>query len=134
MNKKSIKTLLKGTILIMIISLFLEINYADILNYLVFLLISYLILIGYIYYKTKQSFEIGEDGVSISVPFRKGKVRYSEIIRVFSHSGYLQRKFALETVFIITRRGNYVIKDLEIPNHVVSDIEEKIDLKKLKKE
>lgn len=130
MSRKSIKTLIKGTILLAVISLFLEINYADFLNYLIFIAVSYLMLLVYVFYKSRLGWRVSEEALQIISPFRITATRYTDIIRVFSHSGYLQRRFSLETIYIITRRGNLAIRDIETGSNVLDEIKSRMESEK----
>jgi hypothetical protein len=131
MNKKSKKTLLKGTFLLLIMTPFLEINYADLLNFFIFLLISYIFLFFYIYYKSKQSILMMENDLLITAPLKRISIKYSDILRTFNRSGFLQRKFNLETIYIITRKINYAIRDIDSNAKLFDSIKEKIMINKI---
>ncbi|MEM0134132.1 MAG: hypothetical protein QXU18_02740 [Thermoplasmatales archaeon] len=126
MNKASKKTLVKATILIAIFSLFLEITWQKIFSYLIFLSIYYILLFLYIKIKQSIKFEIKQDYIFIDRKFLSITLPYSEIITVFTVSGFLQRLFKLDSVYIISKKGNYVLKDLENGCEVENLIKERI--------
>ncbi|SMD31559.1 PH domain-containing protein [Picrophilus oshimae DSM 9789] len=120
------KTLIKITILVLIFSLFLEISYKNILNYLIFLGIVYLSAAFYLLYKMSVKVDLNDDFLYIRNFFRSRQIKYKNIDEIFTNSGFLQRRFGLMSIYIITRSGNYLIKDIPDSERIFKEIEEKI--------
>lgn len=117
------KTLLKITILVAVFSVFLEINNKNILNYLIFLGVIYLISMLYIMFKMSYKVEVYDDHIFIKNFFVSHTVRYKNIKDFFITEGYLQRKFGLHSIYIITRTKNYLLKDLPDAEKIHQNIE-----------
>ncbi|ARD84566.1 PH domain-containing protein [Ferroplasma acidiphilum] len=117
------KTLIKITILVVIFSVFLRINNKTILNYLIFLGVVYLVSILYILYKMSYKVEIYEDHLYIKNFFASHIVKYQNIKDFFITEGYLQRKFGLHSIYIITKTKNYLLKDLPDAEKIHDDIQ-----------
>ncbi len=128
MFKATLKTLTKATILLAIFSLFLEINEKKIFDYLIFVLLWYILLYFYIIWKNSYKYELGDDVLIVKNPLRTFKSPYSEIIQCFCNEGLLQKRFGLWTVYIISRRGNVLIKDVQNGQELVKEIEERANL------
>jgi len=100
------KTLVKGTIGLVVFSLFLEVNASNFVNYLIFLAISYAILSVYMLYKRSAVYRVGEDGVSVKRPFSvEIKVPYENIQGLSYGQGMLAKRFGCGTVYIELKRG-----------------------------
>ena len=112
MRKTTLKTLVKATIILAVFSLFLEINEKKIIDYLIFVLLWYLLLSFYIYWKRLYKYEITDDRLIVKNPLRTFSSPYSEIVHCFYNQGFLQKKFGLYNVYVISRRGNVLIKDV----------------------
>ncbi len=125
------KTLIKITILVIIFSVFLEINYHNFVNYLIFLVFVYIIGFLYILYKTTLKVEIYDDFINIKTLFSLRTIKYSNIMDFFSNVGYLQKKFGLISIYIITKNKNYVLKDMPDGKKILSDIEMKFKNKNI---
>ncbi|MHB8359206.1 MAG: hypothetical protein ACYDCP_06890 [Thermoplasmataceae archaeon] len=130
MNKAIKKTIVKGTILLMAFSLFLEIRPGKIIDYLIFVFVYYLLLIIYIALKSSYRFSISQDGLHADLKFRRINLKYEGIIDVFENSGFLQRKFNLSTVYVIHKGGNIVIKDVENGKEIEQKIRQKMGYSK----
>lgn len=111
MNKSTIKTLLKGTIVLVLFSLLLEINLANLENYAIFVLIWYVILFLYVYSKESIRFEIGKESLVLKGFMGTKTILFGEIDLVFFKSGFLQKLFNLGSVYIISKRTSIVIRD-----------------------
>ncbi len=122
------KTLIKITILVLIFSLFLEISYKNIFNYLIFLGIVYFTAAIYIFYKMSTKVYVNDDFLYIKNFFRSRAIRYSNINEVFTSSGFLQRRFGLMSIYIITKAGNYLIKDMPDSEKIFKEIQEKVNI------
>lgn len=128
MRKSALKTLVKATIILAVFSLFLEINEKKIIDYLIFVLLWYILLSFYIYWKMLYKYEITDDRLVVKNPLRTFRSPYSEIIQCFYNQGFLQKKFGLYTVYIISRRGNVLIKDITNGMEIVQQINEKMNV------
>lgn len=126
MRKSTQKTLVKATILLAVFSLFLEINEKKIIDYLIFVLLWYILLSFYLYWKMLYNYEITPDRLIVKNPLRTFRSPYSEIVHCFYNQGYLQKRFGLYTVYIISRRGNVLIKDVSNGIEIVEQVEEKM--------
>ena len=128
MFKSTLKTLIKATILLAIFSLFLEISEKKIIDYLIFVLLWYILLYFYIIWKNSYRYEIGEDVLIVRNPLRTFRSPYSDIMQCFCNEGLLQKRFRLWTVYIISRRGNVLIKDVPNGQEIVKEIEDRVNL------
>ncbi len=121
------KTLIKITILILIFSVFLEIDYRNLLSYFIFLGVFYLFGFLYIFYKMSYKVSTDDQFIYIKTLFSTHQINYNTIKDFFSNEGYLQRKFNLMSIYIITYHKNYLLKDLPDAEKIYRDIE--IELK-----
>jgi len=117
------KTLLKITILVVIFSIFLELNSKNILNYFIFLGVVYAISSLYILFKMSYRVEVYDDHVFIKNFFASHTIKYQNITDFFITEGYLQRKFGLHSIYIITKTKNYLLKDLPEAEKIHNNIE-----------
>jgi len=117
------KTLLKITILVVIFSIFLELNTQNILNYFIFLGVVYAISSLYILFKMSYRVEVYDDHVFIKNFFASHTIKYQNITDFFITEGYLQRKFGLHSIYIITKTKNYLLKDLPEAEKIHNNIE-----------
>ncbi|MCL5665816.1 MAG: hypothetical protein M1315_03145 [Candidatus Thermoplasmatota archaeon] len=116
------KTLLKGTVVILVFSAFLEISSKTLLNYFIFLAVFYAMLLFYIQYKRTTRFILLNDSMEIRTYFGKKAIKYSNIVKVFSNSGMLQRKFGLFSIYVIAKGRNYLLRDLPENSSFLSDL------------
>lgn len=72
-----------------------------------------------------------ENDLLITAPLKRISIKYSDILRTFNRSGFLQRKFNLETIYIITRKINYAIRDIDSNAKLFDSIKEKIMINKI---
>lgn len=127
MNRSTEKTLLKGTILLLLFSFFLEIGPNSILNYLEFVLIWYILLFVYIRVKLSNRYVAGEESIQTFNLFGGKTLRYDAINLVFVRAGFLQRCFGLSTVFIISTRFNILIRDVQNGQNIADKINKKLN-------
>jgi len=125
------KTLIKITILTLIFSLFLEIRYKNIVSYIIFLGIIYVIGFLYISYKISYKVCVNYDYLLIKNFFSSHKIKYENITDLFLNEGFLQRKFNLNSIYIITKHKNYLLKDLPDGQKIFDDIEKKLKNKNI---
>jgi hypothetical protein len=128
------KTLVKGTIGIAVFSLFLEVNPSNLVNYLVFLGISYLILAVYMLLKRSTVYQIDSDKIRIKRPFRGDiSVPYENVLGLSCSQGMLAKRFGCGTVYIELKRGKgthralaggavLALKDVPRPVEVCNEI------------
>lgn len=126
------KTLIKITILVVIFSVFLRINNKTVYNYLLFLGFIYLISVLYILFKMSYHVEIYDDHLYIKNFFASHTIRYQNIKDFFITEGYLQRKFGLHSIYIITRSKNYLLKDLPNAEKIHDDIQVELNNNNIK--
>jgi hypothetical protein len=117
------KTLLKITILVVVFSVFLEINNKNILNYFIFLGVVYILSLFYILFKMSYKVEIYDDHLFIKNFFISHTIKYKNIKDFFITEGYLQKKFSLHSIYIITNTKNYLLKDLPDAEKIHDNIE-----------
>ncbi|MQL54359.1 PH domain-containing protein [Acidianus ambivalens] len=117
------KTIIKGSILIGVFSIFLNINPKTLFNFLIFLLIAFLMLIMYALWKKAYLYEISEDGIIIKSPYSKKLIKYNVIDDYFISSGLLARKFNVGSIYIILKSGKVeIIRDVKFPENVEAEI------------
>ncbi|MDT7902030.1 MAG: PH domain-containing protein, partial [Acidianus sp.] len=108
------KTIIKGSILIGVFSIFLNINPKTLFNFLIFLLMAFLMLIMYALWKKAYLYEISEDGIIIKSPYSKKLIKYNIIDDYFVSSGLLARKFNVGSIYIILKSGKVeIIRDVK---------------------
>lgn len=117
------KTIIKGSILIGVFSIFLNINPKTLFNFLIFLLMAFLMLIMYALWKKAYLYEISEDGIIIKSPYSKKLIKYNVIDDYFVSSGLLARKFNVGSIYIILKSGKVeIIRDVKFPENVEAEI------------
>ncbi|MFP3164113.1 MAG: PH domain-containing protein [Acidianus hospitalis] len=117
------KTIIKGSILIGVFSIFLNINPKTLFNFLIFLLMAFLMLIMYALWKKAYLYEISEDGIIIKSPYSKKLIKYNIIDDYFVSSGLLARKFNVGSIYIILKSGKVeIIRDVKFPENVEAEI------------
>ncbi len=131
------KTLIKGVIAIAVFSLFLEIA-SNLLNYLIFLALSFAMVGLYMLIKHGSKFMIGEDNIQIKRIFGKSNtVSYQDIYDISVAQGILARRFGCGSVYMILKRGRggvnlmgggtaEKLEDVPDPNHVFELISSKL--------
>ena len=106
------KSFVKGLIAIGIFSVFLEVNPSNILNYLLFVLISVVLVFCYMGAKWSVRYVISPDGISISPLLRAEKViPYSEIEGLSIGQGFLAKRFRCGSIYLQLgqrRKGSYI--------------------------
>lgn len=116
MGAMEIKTTIKATILIALFSVFLEISPKNFINYLIFLLISYLLVILYLLWKRNYKFTITDSEIEVKNFLLYHTILTKNVSEAFVSQGYLQKKFNLESIYIISRGRNILIKDKPLGN------------------
>jgi len=100
------KTLLKGTIGLAVFSLFLDVGPANFANYLIFLALSYAILLAYMFLKRSSVYRIDGNGISVRRPFsRDFHVSYDNVQGLSYAQGVLAKRFGCGSVYIELKRG-----------------------------
>lgn len=107
------KTLAKGTIGLAVFSLFLEVNPSNFVNFLVFLGISYVLLLMYMIFKRSAVYKIDDAGISVGRPFRREiRVTYENVQGLSYAQGMLAKRFGCGTVYIELKRGRGTHREL----------------------
>lgn len=115
------KTIVKGTILILIFSSFLDVS--KIFNFLIFLALAFLTLLGYAFWKRIYKYQIDEDSVIISSFFETKRVPYSSIDEYFISVGFLAKRFHCGSVYLIlNNRKVEILKDIPNPEKAEEEI------------
>ena len=100
------KTLVKGSIGLAVFSLFLELNSSNFVNYLIFLGISYAILLVYMLFKRSSVYRIDSSGIRVKRPFRRDiDVPYENVHGLSYAQGMLAKRFGCGTVYIELKSG-----------------------------
>ncbi|MGC9153102.1 MAG: PH domain-containing protein [Vulcanisaeta sp.] len=111
------KTLIKGTILLAVITPFLEITPSRIINYAIFVVIWYVLLIIYILWKRYHEYCIHEGNIIIKNPLSTKKINKSQISDCFISQGFLARRFNCGSIYVITtQRKVYMLRDIPRPD------------------
>jgi hypothetical protein len=133
------KTFVKGAIGIALFSIFLEVNASNIVNYLIFVLVSFLLVALYSLYKRSSNYKLGDEALIITRPLRASRrVRYADIADLSVSQGILARRFHCGTVFVIMKsgRGSYAVagggfaealRDVKEPAKVYDEIASRLD-------
>jgi len=116
------KTLVKGTIAVLIFSLFMRIDPSDLVRWLEFLVGWYAFLSLYMIWKRSYSYEITENEVKIKSPLKTVTLRSDQIWDVFVSQGFLSRKFGCGSVYIVTRGKVERIWDVKSPHEMAEKI------------
>ncbi|MBP1357388.1 MAG: PH domain-containing protein [Sulfolobus sp.] len=117
------KTVVKGTIVLLIFSSVLEISPQKIINYLIFVGVWYLTLLAYILWKRSYIYCIDSDNIHIKGILTERYIRYSDISEAFVSQGFLAKRFKCGSVYLITPRRVEIIKDIQDPEKVYQEIE-----------
>ena len=100
------KTFVKGTIGLAVFSLFLEVSPSNFVDYLVFLGISYAILLLYMLSKRSSVYRIDSTGILVKRPFRRDiDVPYENVHGLSYAQGMLAKRFGCGTVYIELKSG-----------------------------
>ncbi|MGA2665545.1 MAG: PH domain-containing protein [Nitrososphaerales archaeon] len=105
------KTFLKGVIAIAVFSVFLQLSWANLVHYLIFLGVYFAFLLTLMLLKRSGSFVLGYDSISIHRPFREpASVSYQDVLDISIAQGVLARRFGCGTVFLILKGGQGSVK------------------------
>lgn len=105
------KTVLKGVIAIAIFSVFLQLSWANLVHYLIFLGIYAVFLLAFVLLKKGNRFELGDETISVKRVLRSANsVRYQDILDISVAQGMLARRFRCGTVFLILKGGRGSVK------------------------
>jgi uncharacterized membrane protein YdbT with pleckstrin-like domain len=131
------KSLLKGTLGLAILSLFLTISVSTLVNYFIFLAISYALIGAYMISKGSTAYTLGDDGVHIRRLWRKEVfIDYKDIQGLGVSEGMLARRFGCGTVYLELRKGRgthrslagvgvYPLRDVHNPQAVSEELSER---------
>lgn len=74
--------------------------------------------------KLSIKYNINPEEIEIVYPLKLKilKIKYNFITDIFYTSGFLQKKFNLYTVYIINKRKNIMIKDINNPEEIIQKI------------
>ena len=101
------KTFIKGIVAIAVFSLFLEINPATIVNYLIFLALSIGLLGVFVMFKRRTVFEFGDDFLIVKRFLSKPKyIRYDDVDGTSLSQGFLAKRMNCGSVFLILKKGS----------------------------
>ena len=121
------KTIVKGTFLILIFSIFF-LNVSKIENFIEFLLISFSLLLSYSSLKYLNYYEIGETYIVVHNLLSTERIEYSEIEDEFLSQGLLARKFNCGSIYTVLKggKGVEILKDIPEPEKIEEVIKQRI--------
>ena len=119
------KTIVKGTILILIFSSFL--NVSKIVNFLIFLTLSFSLLLLYSLFKYLTYYEIKDDSIIIHGLISTKKISYEEIEDGFLSQGWLARKFNCGSIYLFLKSKRVeILRDIPDPLKIENEIKRKV--------
>jgi hypothetical protein len=128
------KSLIKGSVALGVLSIFLEINPSTFRNYLIFVAIYYSLLAAYMFSKESTVYTLDESGIRIKRPYRKEiSVTYENVGNMSYAQGMLARRFKCGTVYVELKKGKgthtattgqglYILKDVPNPVDVYQEL------------
>jgi hypothetical protein len=132
------KSLVKGTIALAALSVFLQINPKTYLNYLIFLGLSYAIIGAYMFNKGWTTYTVGDSGVLVKRLYGgKIDVAYDNIQGLGVSQGMLAKRFGCGTVYVELKKGKgthrspggygvVAMKDIPDPHRVYEELEDRM--------
>lgn len=130
------KSLIKGTILVAILTPFLQINPSTYVDFVTFLGLCYGLIGAYMVFKESTVYTLGEKGITIRRPMRREDfVPYDNIQELSIAQGTLARRFKCGSVYVALKKGKgthtsslgqgvFVLKDVPNPMEVYAEISE----------
>jgi membrane protein YdbS with pleckstrin-like domain len=125
------KTTIKSLIALALFSLVLEISSKTILNYLIFVTLWITMTILYEIYKYAAIYSITDRGVFIKTPIKSRLVTYSQMKETFIVEGYLQKRFGLSSVYLVTSKGVMALRDLNDGNAFLKEVNRKLGMEQI---
>lgn len=111
------KTIVKGTIIIFVFSLFLDVS--KVIDFLIFLGLIYSTLLFYVFWKRVHTYILDENGIIIKTPFYTKEISYSNIDDAFVSIGFLAKRFHCGSVYLILKvKKIEIIKDVPNPEEI----------------
>ena len=132
------KTLVKGTIVLAVFSLFLQINARNLPNFLYFVVLYYLFLASYMFQKHANTYTLTQEKIEMKSLFRAPRaVDYADVESVSISQGFFAKRFNCGTLFLNLRHtGGRVrimgggsaeaLKDVSDPIRLQGEIEKRI--------
>ncbi len=120
------KTTIKSLIALAVFSLVLEISSRTIINYLIFVAIWFVMTILYEVYKYAAEYAATESGVIIKTPIKSKFVTFPQIKEAFIVEGYLQKKFGLASVYLVTSKEVLALRDLKDGQAFLNEVNRKL--------
>jgi Bacterial PH domain len=133
-----IKSFIKGTLAILVLSFFLNINSSTFVNYLIFLGIAYTLIVGYMLFKWSNVYTIGEESIEAKRRFRSSvSVPYTNIGGLGYAQGMLAKRFKCGTVYLELKQGKgshrslggvgvFPLRDVRNPVELMKDISDRL--------
>ena len=113
LRPKVAKTFLKGVIAVAAFSIFLQLSWANLVHYLIFLSIYLSFLLALIVLKKGSKFELGDESICVKRVLRAANpVRYQDIVDISISQGMLARRFSCGTVFLVLKGGRGSVRML----------------------
>ena len=111
------KTIIKGTIILVVFSFFLEITPSKIINYMVFVALWYVMLGLYMLWKRLREYCIEDNSITIRGFTGIKTVDFGQVVDCFVSQGILARRFNCGSIYLILRNGRVIImRDIPQPN------------------
>ncbi len=124
MNRQGIeKTTIKSVIALLVFSAVLEINAKNIVDYLIFVVLWFAMTVVYEFYKYTSTHLLTDEGVQMKTIFKTRLVYYFNIRDAFIVEGFLQRRFGLSSVYVVTPKGAIGIRDVKDGRILLNEIE-----------
>ncbi|GAB6944166.1 PH domain-containing protein [Vulcanisaeta sp. JCM 14467] len=111
------KTIIKGTIILAVFSLFLEISPSKIINYIIFIVLWYVMLSMYMLWKRVHEYCIESNSIKVRGFTGIKTIDLGQVIDCFVSQGILARRFNCGSIYLILRNGKVIImRDVPQPN------------------
>ncbi|ADN50762.1 PH domain-containing protein [Vulcanisaeta distributa] len=111
------KTVIKGTIVLAIFSLFLEITPSRIINYIIFVILWYVLLSIYILWKQRHEYCIEDKLITIRGLTGVRTVDLRQVVDCFISQGILAKHFNCGSIYLVLQNGKVIIiRDIPQPN------------------
>lgn len=133
-----VKSVFKGTIALSVFSLFLQINSQTLIDYFGFVLLFYVFLGGYVFWKRSNAYVLGKECIEIKPAFRAPReINYSYIDSLSISQGLLAKRFNCGTVYLnLAHKGGKLkvlgggsaeaLRDVTAPKKLLEEIENMI--------
>ncbi len=116
------KTIVKGTIVVAIFSLFMKITPSNISSYLIFLVIWYSFLALYMLWKKSYKYQFNGNSVIFKSPLKSFTVSLENVDNLFVSQGPLAKRFHCGSVYLVLGKDVKRIWDVSFPQEMEQEI------------